>query len=198
MQTPPPTPRTVAAQKVPITLSYGEKIICEIKPLARLKWYWILPTAVILFLILLLFSIGPIIVVFVGKGITGARIGVIAFLVAFLVLFSIIFLVASLKYKWEYYWITNKRVIRRAGFIGYTYYSTPLERISDVIVTKGLLERIFGFGSLHLQTMAGQVTYGGYGRGAEIVFYGLPNPESVQKLLFELIEQKRKREKLAF
>ena len=81
--------------------------------------------------------------------------------------------------------------------MGYTIHSIPLERISDVIVSRTFWERIFGFGSVLIQSLAGQVTYGRK-LGAEGSLLAVPNPEGVQKLIFDLIKKKRKTEKLSF
>ncbi len=58
----------------------------------------------------------------------------------------------------RYYWITNQRVIIRRGLIGYSINSIPLERVSNVLISRSFLERLFGFDSLHVQTLAGQYT----------------------------------------
>jgi len=101
-----------------------------------------------------------------------------------------------LRFKWEHYWITDKRIVRQKGIIGYDIRSIPLERISDVIVSRSFLEKILGFGSLHIESLAGQTSAGRY--GAEACLLAVPDPESIQQLILELIEEKRKREKLAF
>jgi len=102
-----------------------------------------------------------------------------------------------MRYKHQHYWITNKRVIYKRGLIGYKISSIPLERISDIILSRTFLERIFGFGSLHVQTLAGQITYGGR-MGAEACLLAVPNPEEIQELIFQLLKRKRKAEKITF
>ena len=72
-----------------------------------------------------------------------------------------------------------------------------MERISDVMVSRTFLERIFGFGSVLIQSLAGQITYGRR-LGAEGSLLAVPDPEGIQKLIFELIKKKRKAEKLSF
>ena len=106
-----------------------------------------------------------------------------------LLLFSIVFwIISSLKYKWEYYWLTNKRIIQRKGLIGHSISSVPYERISDVIISRSWLEKLLGIGSLRIQTLAGQIS--GRGRwGAEITMLALDNPEQIQSLIFSLVKK---------
>lgn len=118
----------------------------------------------------------------------------VIFIIIFIAVFvlGITFLAAYLRYKHQYYWITNKRVVYKRGIMGYRINSIPLERISDVIISRTFLERIFGFGSVAIQSMAGQVSRGR--SGAEASLLAVPSPEETQELIFELIKKKRKEE----
>lgn len=122
----------------------------------------------------------------------------------FVIFFCLVPLIkAFLRYKKEYYWITNKRVLIKKGFIGYHVYAIPFERISDIIISRSFLEQLLGFGSLMIQSLAGQAsfTYGGERRrrfGAEGSMLAVPEPEETQELIFNLIKEKRKKEKLKF
>lgn len=126
----------------------------------------------------------------------GIIVPVLMLIVTFITFFVSI-LYATLRYNWQCYWITNKRILYRKGLIGYQISSILLERISDIILTRNILERILGFGSLHVQTFAGQET-SGMRFGAEASLKAIPEPEETQKLIFKLIEEKRKREGLKF
>jgi uncharacterized membrane protein YdbT with pleckstrin-like domain len=188
-------------KKIPFDLIEDEKIVKEIKPLPQLKWYWFafysfIPIMTILFFGFLI----AINLILEAHGELDWYIFAKIFLKIFFgVSIPILFLVlcySILSYKWEYYWITNKRIIQRKGVLGYEVWSTPLERISDVILSRSFLEKIFGFGSLRIQTLAGQFSEKGY--GAEISLRGIQEPESIQKLIFQLIKEKREKEKLAF
>jgi uncharacterized membrane protein YdbT with pleckstrin-like domain len=116
-------------------------------------------------------------------------------LFASLILISI--LLSTYKYNWQHYWITNKRVVEQTGLIGHTIISVPLERISDIILTRSFIEKVLGYGSLQIQTLAGQLTYG-KSYGSELSLSAVPNPEETQQLIFKLIEEKRRSERLAF
>jgi len=167
-------------------LQGGEKIVKDIKPLPVLKWYFFLPGVIFLFFMLVGFMI-PLF--FLGRTLLGMFI--------FVALAALMYLVANNQYKYQHYWITNKRVLYRRGILGYRISSIPLERISDVIVSRTFIERIFGFGSVLIQSLAGQITYR-HKLGAEGSLLAVPKPEETQKLIFDLIKKKRKAEKLSF
>ena len=169
----------------------GEKIIEDIKPLPVLKWFFFITYSIgflffILFFLWFMIFFGPLFLIFS-----------LFILVILVIIYLIIYFVANNKYKYQHYWITTERIIYRRGLIGYTISSIPLERISDVIVSRTFIERIFGFGSILVQSLAGQVSYP-QRHGAEGSLLAIPNPEETQKLIFELIKKKRKTEKLSF
>lgn len=190
-------------------LEEGEKIVENIKPLPILKWYMFFRGGVIGSFILIVLGFFFVINVYLPSMATDLGAFPILNLYGFLllVLFVVIPLVTShLRYNKQHYWITNKRVIYKRGMLGYKISSIPLERISDIIITRSFWETLFGFGSIHIQSMAGQFSggyRGGYARrgyrpglGAEGSLLAIPNPEGLQKLVFELIKKKRKSEKL--
>ncbi len=181
-----------------LELQEGEKIIKEIKPLVELKWYFFGTFIIFWLLFFISFSlIFPLVIletiatIIINKTIPlGFLVGVFI-MIGLSISIPIMWLIIENIYKHRYYWITNERVICKYGILGYRILSLPLERISDVIITRNFLERIFGFGSMHIQSLAGQIT-------PEISFQAIPDPEGTQKLIFELIKKKRKTEKLSF
>lgn len=207
-------------------LETGEKIIESIKPKMALMWHMILKSlgSIMIFLLpfLLAFAFmtigtspyrddfphipGELEQEIKSKAIDRFLSDVFSnpfIIVAGLIMLCLPFATAFLSYSKKYYWITDNRVIYKTGLIGYRIVSIPLERISDIIITRGFWENIFGYGSLHVQSMAGQFTGGrGYrgtrtrGLGSEGQLLAVPNPEALQKLIFELIKKKRKSEKL--
>lgn len=171
-------------------LQSKEKIIKQIKPLPVLKWFFFFGYifSVLIFMVIIFVFAFFFLPFFLG-------ILVLALIIAFALSHN--------RYKHQNYWITNKRVIYKRGLVGYTISSIPLERISDVIVSRTFLERIFGFGSLYIQSLAGQSTFhrrGAWGSylGAEGALIAIPDPEKIQELIFKLVKMKRKREKLTF
>ena len=177
-------------KKRPFNLQEKEKIIKEIKPLPVLRWYFFIRSALGVFIFLLFF----VWIIFIPSL---SLVFGLPLLFFFIVILVIIYLVANNRYNYQHYWITNKRVLYRRGLLGYTINSIPLERISDVIVSRTFWERVFGFGSVHVQSLAGQITYGRHHRlGAEASMLAIPDPEGIQKLIFESIKKKRKVEHL--
>jgi uncharacterized membrane protein YdbT with pleckstrin-like domain len=65
--------------------------------------------------------------------------------------------IAQDKYR---YWLTNKRIILSSGFIGFNVRSIPLERISDVCLTRSFPEMVAGVSSLSIRDMTGESQMG--------------------------------------
>ena len=176
-------------------LQEGEKIIKEIKPLQSLKSYWFIGNFVglVFFCFFISMFIGTIIFAGFGTSAVGG-LGLIFFFAIILDL-VLAWIFTSMKYEKQNYWITDKRILYMRGFVGYRISSIPFERISDVIISRTFLESIFGFGSLYIQTLAGQYSYKGR-LGAEGSLVAVPEPEKIQELIFKLVSEKRKKEKL--
>src|SRR6185369_13330584 len=73
-----------------------------------------------------------------------------------LLFIPITFLWAIIAVHRYHYWLTNKRVIWCHGFIGYQIRSVPLERITDVVISRTLAEMIAGISSIKIRDMTGQ------------------------------------------
>jgi len=178
-------------ENFPIALMKKEEIVLELKPLSKVVIFWSIHTLWISFLCLF-----PLLFVAVAYFLPSLIAILLAASLSLILSLLVSVLISLLRYRWEYYWITNERVVRRKGIIGYVIDIVPLERISDIRVSRTFLERFLGFGGLHLQTLAGQYSQTRY--GAEICIDGISNPESVQDTLLDLIKKKRKREGLMF
>jgi uncharacterized membrane protein YdbT with pleckstrin-like domain len=109
-------------------------------------------------------------------------------------------LLQILRYRNTEYMITNKRIISQTGAIGLDTRFVDFEKVQEVYVQVGVLDRLFGTGSVYAMT-AGFSGFGprggfGYGYGG---FAGnrpslsaLKEPYEVQKLLQEAIEKSKK------
>lgn len=80
--------------------------------------------------------------------------------------------------------VTSDRVIHRAGWFAKRSMEIPLENISDVRFTQGVFERIIGAGDLVLESPG---TFG------QETFSDVRNPERVQKTIYEMNEENRRR-----
>ncbi|MCD6478222.1 MAG: PH domain-containing protein [Candidatus Aenigmarchaeota archaeon] len=87
-------------------------------------------------------------------------------------------------------------MVVKKGIIGYQITSIPYERISDIIISRSFLENFFGIASLHLQTLAGQISSGRFGSEGQLL--AVPDPEELQSKILKLAKEKRKKEKLTF
>ena len=110
------------------------------------------------------------------------------------------FLLQLLRYRNTEYVITDKRIITQTGAIGLDTRFVAFDKVQEVFVQIGVLDRLFGTGSVYAMTagFSGFSPRGGYGYG-----YGgfagnrpslsaLKEPYKVQKLLQEAIEQSKK------
>lgn len=66
----------------------------------------------------------------------------------------IVFVHPWLKWATTTYTITNRRIITRTGIFSKTGHDIPLSRISNVSYRRDLVDRIFGSGTLILETSA--------------------------------------------
>ncbi len=75
--------------------------------------------------------------------------------------------------------VTNRRIIQRTGnVIGGTETSMQISRITDVTVTKGVFEALFGYGLIEVQSAGSS--------GPEIYFSGIAKPDKLRDLIFDL------------
>jgi len=183
-------------------LSEGEQVVREIKPEGSLRWLYFFS---MLMPVGLPFFVMTAFMLFNGLGGTAKEVygSTIYFawiyaLPAAILVFS--WFLSGSQYSNEYYWITNKRVVYKRGTLGYRITSIPYERVSDVMISRTFIERIFGIAGLHIQSLSGQVTgpWQGAGLGAEGSLNAIPNPEETQEFIFRLIKEKRRDEHLTF
>jgi uncharacterized membrane protein YdbT with pleckstrin-like domain len=80
--------------------------------------------------------------------------------------------------------VTSDRVIHREGFIAKRTMEIPLEAINDVRFSQTIFERMVGAGDVIIQSASE------FGRN---VFANIPNPESVQRTIYEQGERNKER-----
>jgi uncharacterized membrane protein YdbT with pleckstrin-like domain len=73
------------------------------------------------------------------------------------------------------YTVTSQRVISRRGLISRNISEIEIKNIRDIRVEQGVLQRVFGIGSLALSS-AGRA-------GAEVVFEGIADPDGVKEMI---------------
>lgn len=79
--------------------------------------------------------------------------------------------------------VTNLKVTRQRGIIGKTIVEIELNQIQDIKISFGILGRIFGFGTIEIESAG---TFG------KVVFQGIPSPESVKNKVEKEVHKIRK------
>ncbi len=180
----------------------GEQLILDVSPTPNFKRYVTVKATVIGLPFLAMVNAGVAMVLYVGTGgapITEVGVGPLLATYAYLylilaaIVITLTFFLADLMYEKHHYWVTDRRVIWKHGIIGYSITSVPLERISDVAVSRTFLETICGVGGVVVREMTGEVKYGYFYGG--LVFptmIAVPNPEEMQRQILELVGKKGK------
>ena len=87
------------------------------------------------------------------------------------------------KWRCTHYVLTDERVLLQDGVIARERRDLPLNRINDHVVNQSPLDRLFGSGTLTIDSIGDQAA----------VLAAVPRAQRVQTLLYELIEQDRTR-----
>jgi uncharacterized membrane protein YdbT with pleckstrin-like domain len=89
-----------------------------------------------------------------------------------------------LRWRTTTYELTTRRLRVRDGVVTRRGRDIPLARINDVSFSKGLLDRLLGSGRLVVESA---------GEHGQIVLTDIPQVESTQATLFELVEAEQRR-----
>jgi Bacterial PH domain/Short C-terminal domain len=103
--------------------------------------------AIVLFVLRLITNGGA------ADGFVGTVWGLLGWVTLLLLVVGVAWLVWGwLRFQNEEYLITNRRIIHAEGVINKKASDSSLEKINDAILTESLFGRIFGFGTLEVQT----------------------------------------------
>jgi uncharacterized membrane protein YdbT with pleckstrin-like domain len=86
-------------------------------------------------------------------------------------------------WRCTHYVVTDERILIQDGVIARERRDVPLNRINDHALSQSLLDRLFGAGTLTVDSIGDQAA----------VLAALPRAQEVQSLLYELIEEDRLR-----
>jgi len=89
----------------------------------------------------------------------------------------VVIIIALLVRSGTTFYITDERVIYELTFLSRKISSATYDKIQDLHFTQGILGRIAGFGTIHINT-AGTFF-------VEIKFFGVNNPVSVKRMIEE-------------
>lgn len=81
------------------------------------------------------------------------------------------------------YYITNERIIHEFTFLTRKISSALYNKIQDLYFTQGILGRIFGIGTIHINTAGTHLI--------EIKFKGIPNPMAVKRSIEHKMMKKK-------
>jgi uncharacterized membrane protein YdbT with pleckstrin-like domain len=158
-------------------LTHGEDLVLRLHPHAKIM---VRPA-----LILLLIVAAAITIMLVlprsasGQGTIRLVVGLVALLAA-----VIWFGTPFLRWRTTIYEVTTKRLRLREGIISRSGRDFPLNRISDVSFSQGLLDRMFGCGRLIVESP---------GETGQLVLTEIPDVRRVQAVLFELAGEEEAR-----
>ena len=88
-----------------------------------------------------------------------------------------------LVWRCTHYVITDERILLQDGVVARERRDLPLARINDHVTSQTLVDRIFGCGTLRVDSIGDQAA----------VLVSVPRVQQVQTMLYELIEADRER-----
>ena len=153
-------------------LMKDEKILKTLKP-SRWAYFWWYSIGVIW----LIFGGSPIIIM----GVVLMEYSSIALLLIMLGLGIpvLIIVITELVRKGNTYYITDRRTIHEFTFLKRDFSSAAYDKIQDLHITQGIIERIVGIGTIHINT-AGSTFI-------EVRFKGISDPISVKRVIEEIM-----------
>ena len=110
-------------------------------------------------------------------------------IVFFIIIMIISFIVAKLTYRFYKYDLTENEYKAERGIIWKRYVSIPYERIQNVDIYRGVMDRVLGLSDLQIHT-AGYGAAGGRKRGSEGRLPGLDRQDA-ETIREELVKRAR-------
>jgi membrane protein YdbS with pleckstrin-like domain len=86
--------------------------------------------------------------------------------------------VPFLRWMTSTYTVTSRRILTRSGLVRQTGRDIPIQRVSGVSFEKGVLDRMWGCGTLLVESSA---------ESTQIVFHDVPDVETVQRMLTDMV-----------
>lgn len=156
-------------------LAPGEQQVLRLHPHAK-------TLAGPLFLLLLIVGVAVTVIVLLPASV-GSRADLVIGLVA-LFLAIPVFGLPFLRWRTTVYEITTRRLRLREGILTRSGRDFPLNRISDVSFSQGLVDRVFGCGRLIVESP---------GETGQLILSEIPGVRRVQAVLFELVGEEEVR-----
>jgi uncharacterized membrane protein YdbT with pleckstrin-like domain len=158
-------------------LTHGEDLVLRLHPHAKIM---VRPALILLLIVAAVITIMLVLPRSAsGQGTIRLVVGLVALLAA-----VIWFGTPFLRWRTTIYEVTTKRLRLREGIISRSGRDFPLNRISDVSFSQGLLDRMFGCGRLIVESP---------GETGQLVLTEIPDVQRVQAVLFELVGEEEAR-----
>lgn len=177
-------------QQLPFSLQEDEKIVDQVKPI----WIgYMLKNSLggifgsIFIALFLAFSI--------GNAAGGLLVGLATFFIILILGGLLSVVVAYISYNKFQVWITNQRIISARGFIGYNTESMPMENINDVIMSRGIIDRILGLSSIMAVPIGGMVMMTRRSSFSTVGFIPALKPDVATKLQKDIFNLRNARKK---
>jgi membrane protein YdbS with pleckstrin-like domain len=161
-------------------LAPGENVVLDLHP----HWKRI---AMPILLMPVIVGLGSFVAAVVpdGSAQAGLRYAILAVCVLLLIWFC---LRPYLTWQFTHYVVTNRRIVHREGVITRSGRDVPLNRVNDVSFQHGPIDRIFGAGTLTIESA---------GERGQVVLSDVPRVEKVQHTLYDLVQAEEARQNQA-
>ena len=118
----------------------------------------------------------------------------LASLLLLIVIIAFTYFWAKLSYHYYHYQLTDDCFRKELGVVYKKYVSIPYDRIQNIDINRGIIDRLLGLSTLLIQTAGSSMAIGNrhsYGFGAEGTIPGL-SKENAEELRDELIRRAKK------
>jgi uncharacterized membrane protein YdbT with pleckstrin-like domain len=156
------------------SLAVGEQPVAILHP----HWKTLVAPVVMTFVVVAVLLAGEVLIP-AGSGAAIERLAIAVIAVLLLMWWLVI---PILSWRTTVYELTTRRMRLRDGILTRSGRDIPLSRITDVSFRKGVLDRLFGCGTLVVESA---------GEHGELTLRNIPRVEQVSAMLFELVEEER-------
>lgn len=155
----------------------------------RLGVFW---TAIFLSIFLGSFLI-PFMIGFEFFSVTNIAGATIIFIILIVSILALGEIWVRLAYKNWSYEFTDSNLKQERGVIWKTYSNVPYDRIQNIDIRRGIIARILGFSSVHIQTAGYSVSPNGAGYGAEgyIPAVDIKEAENIRDFIIKKVHKGR-------
>jgi uncharacterized membrane protein YdbT with pleckstrin-like domain len=159
------------------SLAVGEESVAILHP----HWKTLVVPVLLTFVVVAVLLMGEVLI----PGNKWAAIERLALAVVAIVLLMWWLMYPILVWRTTVYELTTRRMRLRDGILTRNGRDIPLSRITDVSFRKGVLDRLLGCGTLVVESA---------GEHGELALTEIPHVERVSALLFQLVEDERRRD----